>query len=331
VTAATQEAALQPPAKLWGAAVRAYSFPASIVPVLLGSVYAWYARGTFNWLLFIETLIAAMLYHVGSNLVNDYFDYKHGVDREGTFGGSGMLTSGTMTPAQFMQGIVVSLGGGTLLGLLITWQLYTQYGEKAALSLLVVGAAGLLGTIWYTAGKGSAKYNALGEPLVFLMFGFGYVLGAYLVQTGELSWAAALVSIPVGFLVTAILQANDTRDIADDTAGGIRTQSIALGPTGARAYYSALLFGAYVSLIPLSLAKLVPWTALLPLLTLPLALGLHKLFWTVRDLRSEQLMGSVENTAKLHMAFGMLYSIGIIVGGWLFCTGGEDLRTLIVP
>lgn len=314
-----EQAVKQPgPAMLWVGAVRAYSFPASVVPVLLGSVYAWYAAGQFHWLLFIQALLAAVAYHIGSNLVNDYFDYKHGIDREGTFGGSGMLTSGVMTPAQFLQGIWASLGFGTVLGLLIVWQLYSQFGQQAALNLLVVGAAGLVGTIWYTAGKGSAKYNALGEPLVFIMFGFGYVMGAYLVQTGELSLQAALVSIPVGLLITAILQANDTRDIADDNAGGIRTQSILLGPTGARVYFSALLFGGYVSLIALAVAKVVPLTALLPLLTLPLAIGLHRLFWTVRELKSEQLLGSVEATAKLNVPFGLLYCIGIIIGAlWL--------------
>lgn len=306
------------PAMLRVGAVRAYSFPASVVPVLLGSVYAWYATGGFHWLLFIQALLAAVAYHIGSNLVNDYFDYKHGIDRADTFGGSGMLTSGAMTPAQFMQGIIASLGFGTVLGLLIVWQLYSQFGVQAALSLLVVGAAGLLGTIWYTAGKGSAKYNALGEPLVFIMFGFGYVMGAYLVQTGQLSLNAALVSIPVGLLITAILQANDTRDIADDSAGGIKTQSILLGPTGARVYFSLLLFGGYASLIALVLAKIVPLTALLPLLTLPLAIGLHKLFWTVRDVKSEKLLGSVEATAKLNVPFGLLYCIGIIIGAlWL--------------
>jgi 1,4-dihydroxy-2-naphthoate octaprenyltransferase len=292
--------------------------------VLFGSVYAWYdsvhhgQAFSFHWLLFVQALLAAVAYHIGSNLVNDYFDYKHGIDREGTFGGSGMLTGQVMTPAQFLQGIWVSLGLGTVLGLLLVWQLYQTFGQQAALNLLVVGAAGLLGTIWYTAGKGSAKYNALGEPLVFIMFGFGYVMGAYLVQTGQLSLNAALASIPLGLLITAILQANDTRDIADDSAGGIKTQSILLGPTGARAYYSILLFGAYLSLVALAVFKVVPYTALLALLTLPLALPLHKLFWTVRDIKSEQLLGSVEATAKLNVPFGLLYCLGVVAGAlWL--------------
>lgn len=306
------------PAMLWVGAVRAYSFPASVVPVLLGSVYAWYVTDKFHWVLFIQALVAALLYHIGSNLVNDYFDFKHGIDRDGTFGGSGMLTSGAMTPAQFLQGIWVSLGFGTVLGLFIAWQLMNLHGQQAALNLLVVGAAGLVGTIWYTAGKGSAKYNALGEPLVFIMFGFGYVLGAYLVQTGELPLNAALVSIPIGLLITAILQANDTRDIADDSAGGIKTQSILLGPTGARFYYSVLLFGSYAAVVGLVIGKVLPWSALLPLLTLPLAFVLHRLFWTVRDVKSELLLGSVEATAKLNVPFGLLYCIGIIIGAlWL--------------
>ena len=150
---------------------------------------------------------------------------------------------------------------------------------------------GLLGAVFYTATPGSAKYNALGEPLVFLMFGPGYVLGAYLIQTGQLSWNAVWVSIPVGFIVTAILQANDTRDLADDRESRIRTASIIFGATGARAFLSALYFAPYIAIVLLAALRIVPWTALVALITLPLALQLHKLFWSERAEKSEKLLG----------------------------------------
>jgi 1,4-dihydroxy-2-naphthoate octaprenyltransferase len=142
-------------------------------------------------------------------------------------------------------------------------------------------------------------------------------------SAGELLYPL-LISLPVGFLVAAILHANDTRDIADDREAGIRTIAIIQGKDAARAFYSFELFAPYVLVLLYVIAShsapgvgILPWTGLLPLLTLPLALQLHKLFATVREERSEALMPSVENTAKLHMAFGMLLTIGVIAGHWV--------------
>jgi 1,4-dihydroxy-2-naphthoate octaprenyltransferase len=314
-------------AKLWGIAIRAFAFPASIVPVLVGSAYAaWVMRssaaaGSFDWLRFALALVAGMLVHVGCNLINDYYDFKYGIDREGSFGGSGVLTGGTMQPAEVLIGAYVALGLGSLLGLVLVALLGPT--SPGGLSLLIVGVIGVLGAIWYTTGRGSAKYNALGSPLVFALMGPGYVLGAYLVQANSLNWNAVWISLPVGFIVAAILHANDTRDIVDDRAAGIRTIATVLGKDGARAYFSFLIFAPYLTVVVLAVlafthvAAVAPVTVLLPLLTLPLALPLHKLFWTVRDEKSDLLMPSVEGTAKLHMAFGVLYTIGLIAGIWV--------------
>jgi 1,4-dihydroxy-2-naphthoate octaprenyltransferase len=335
MSAATATMSFGERAKLWGVAVRAYSFPASIVPIVLGSAYAWYKNDDpswrFNWVLLLLTLVAGVLYHVAVNLINDYYDFQKGVDRPGTFGGSGVLVAGTMTPRQVANGAYLCIVIGTLIGLFFVWRLSTLGGGpyQVGWPILLIGIIGLLGVLWYTSNSGSAKYNALGNPLVFLMFGPGYVLGTYVIQAqpvsaGEL-WHPLLISIPIGFLVAAILHANDTRDIADDREAGIKTIAILQGKDRARAFYSFELFAPYV-LVSLYVVgsmftpedRILPLTGFLPLLTLPLAMQLHKLFATVRDERSEALMPSVENTAKLHMAFGMLLSIGVIAGAlWL--------------
>jgi len=302
----------------WSIAVRPFAYPASIVPVVLGSVYAWYVIGQFNWLHFVLALIAGMLYHSGCNLINDYYDYKYKVDREGPYGSSGLLVSGTMQPAQIARGAVVTLVLGTLIGVYFLWYFHSQAAiiYPYAWPLLAIGAAGLLATVFYTATPVNAKYNALGEPLVFTMMGVGMVLGAYFVQAGTLSWNAVWISLPVGFTVAAILQANDTRDIRDDRQAGITTLSTLFGPTGARGLYTFLLVAPYLTLVALVLLRIAPWPALAPLLTLPLAVKLLKLFWTVRDERHEQLAMTDAMTAQLHLGLGMLLSLGILAGHW---------------
>ena len=322
MTAAVSTMSFGERVKLWSVAVRAFSFPASIVPVILGSAYAFYdfrrveTSGSFSWYLFALALIAGMLYHIGCNLINDYYDYRHGLDREGAFGGSGVLVSNAMSPKEVLGGAVTTLALGSLVGLLLVWQLHLR-GIAFGWPLVAIGVIGLIGSVWYTSGKASAKYNALGSPLVFLLMGPGMVLGAYIVQTGEFSLNALLASLPVGFLVAAILQANDTRDIVDDRSAGIHTVATLLGPSGARRYYSTLVFAPYISLVLLYVAGVLPVWCLGALITLPLALQLHGLFQKVRDEKSELLHPTIENTAKLHMGFGLLMTIGLIVGGLL--------------
>ena len=311
--------ALSQQVKNWSIAVRPFAYPASIVPVVLGSCFAWFAAGTFNWVHFVLALVAGMLYHSGCNLINDYYDYKYQVDRDGTFGGSGMLVSGAMQPAQIARGAVVTLALGTLIGVYFLWHFHTHASTPYAFGwpLLAIGAAGLLGTIFYTATPANAKYNALGEPLVFTMMGVGMVLGGYFVQAGNLSWNVVWVSLPVGFTVAAILQANDTRDIVDDRSAGITTISTLLGPAGARWFYSFLLVAPYVAIGLLVLLRVVAWPALASLITLPLAIKLLKLFWEVRAERHEKLAMTDAMTAQLHMALGLLLSLGIAAGVWV--------------
>jgi 1,4-dihydroxy-2-naphthoate octaprenyltransferase len=296
-------------AKSWGIALRAFAFPASIVPVLVGSAYAWLMAGGFNWGYFFLALIGGMLIHTACNMINDYFDYKHGLDHEGAYGGSGVLVSGALKPKELLTGAYLFLLVGCVIG--------AYFIYIFGMPMLYIGAAGVLATIFYTTTPFALKYVALGSPLVFIQMGPLMVLGAYLVQTGSLSWSAVWISLPVGFIVAGILHANDTRDIVHDRKAGIRTISTILGPTGSRAYLSFLLFAPYLTVILLPLLGVAPWTILLPLLTLPLAIGAHALHWKIRDVEHEALRDTPEMVAKLHMAFGVLLTIGLVAGNWI--------------
>lgn len=288
----------------WLIATRSYSFPASIVPVLLGSCYAYRATGNFNWTIFGFSMLAGMLYHSACNLLNDYFDYLYGVDRIDTYGGSGMLTSGRIRPSLFLSVAIAQLIVGTTIGLYLV--------SICGTTLLFIGIAALFSTIFYTASKKNAKYNGFGEILVFVMMGVLMVVGGFLTQSNYIDTKIILVSLPVAFMVTAILQANDTRDIADDRASGITTVSTIIGHIGARIFYSTLLAASYISLLLLIFSHILPFWCLIAVLTIPSAWKIHSLFFKITDEKSSLLLGAVERTAKLHLVFGLLISLGII-------------------
>lgn len=287
--------------------MRAYAYPASIVPVLLGSIYARHEVEGFLPGHFLLALLAGMLYHTGCNLLNDYYDYHYGVDRPDAFGGNGLLVSGRMTPRQIALGAWACLAAGSLIG----FYFVCRYGVP----ILLIGAAGFLGAVFYTATPYGLKYHALGEPLVFLAMGVGMVLGGFVTQGAEVSVRACAASLPVAFLVAAILQANDTRDIAGDRLSGVKTLSVLLGPRGARVFYYLLLLAAYLSLAGLVAERVVPRLSLLALLSLPLACRLCARFRAFPGEDDERLTPAVQGTAVLHLVFGLLMTAGIALGG----------------
>lgn len=299
-------AAPQSSAAIWIKALRAYSYPASVVPIALGTALAYRQLGTVRWSAFLIAIVGGVLLHTGCNLINDVYDYRRGVDREGTFGGSGVLVAGELSVDAVAAAGWGCLVAGALLGAILV--------VDVGWPLVLLGAFGLAAAALYTATPAAAKIHGLGNPLVFAAMGVGMTLGGEMVQTGSASFAVALASIPVGLLVTAILHANDTRDLADDRASRIRTLAIGLGPERSRTLLSALLAAAYLTTTVLAVLGIVPLGAIAALATAPLAFAIHRLAWSEVTERSDALRDAPERTAKLHLAFGALYTLGILFG-----------------
>ena len=197
---------------LWMMAARAYSFPASIIPVLFGSVLAVLLNPglEFSFINFILCLAGCILVQVGTNIINDIYDYEKGIDKEDKdlgipHGGSMVLSMGLVSMKQMKTAAVVSLFLASLIGV----YLYTVAGVW----IIYLTLFGLLSAIFYTAKPLALKYKALGDIQVIISFGLGMTLGAYIVQTKEFSYMPLLFSIPIGLLIDAILHSNNIRDI----------------------------------------------------------------------------------------------------------------------
>ena len=289
--------------KLWWRAIRPFAFPASIAPVVLGAVYANWLGLNVNWFIFPLVLIAAILYHIGTNLMNDYVDFRTKIDRPDTFGGSGVLTEGLLPSKSILNASLLSFLIGSILGLIIVYY--------SGILILILGIIGLLGGIFYTAKPISFKYKGLGEITVFILMGPLMVIGSFYAVTKTFSISAFYASIPIGLLTAAILTSNNIRDFFQDQQTDITTFAYKLGFKESKKFYLLLNLSAYIFVLFGILINVFPLLALLTLLTLPICI---KNILRVQKFESpeDNLIGIDAQTAQLHLLFSLLLIISLI-------------------
>ncbi len=178
---------------------------------------------------------------------------------------------------------------------------------EKGIPVLIIGLLGFLAGFFYTAHPIAFKYLALGEPMVFLMWGPLMVSGAYYVQTGTLTVQAIWLSLPFGILVASILLANNIRDIQYDGRVGIKTIATLLGHSRSLLLYQGLILGAYVATLVLVLLRQLSLWGLLVLLSLPLA------FKLMQTLKQSVPPDADARTAQLDTAFGLLLVISLVL------------------
>jgi 1,4-dihydroxy-2-naphthoate octaprenyltransferase len=168
-------------------------------------------------------------------MLNDYFDFRFGLDQADDGRPGLVIARGEMTPRQVLvQAIVLLLAAVPLVAYLV-W--------RSGPGVLAFGAVGAAGLYVYTGPPLGLKYRALGEPLIFLVFGPVLMLGAAYAHTGQLEARALLASVPIGFATTAVLLGNNIRDRQEDAAAGIRTLASFGSGRPARAVYAVLVAG----------------------------------------------------------------------------------------
>jgi 1,4-dihydroxy-2-naphthoate octaprenyltransferase len=294
---------------LWWRAVRPFAFTVSLIPPILGGLIALVENPGLDFSLcrFILAGLGCMTAHAGANLLSDYYDFKTRVDRHGTFGSSGLLVAGIMSPEQILRGgwIALLLAGG-----IGAYLVLATPGGMFLVWLILIG--GVLG-VFYTAKPFEFKYHALGDLAVFMSFGPAMVLGAYFVQAHHFSWKPVLYSIPIGFLVDAVLHSNNLRDIVNDGEVKIKTVPILIGEKGAKIMYQALVFGAYLITLLLVVASDLTAFSLLVFVSLPLAVKVVNMVRHKDRVPMEKFAMIDAATAQVHLAFGLLMVIGLVI------------------
>jgi 1,4-dihydroxy-2-naphthoate octaprenyltransferase len=286
--------------RAWFIGLRPYSFPASIVPMLVGVALAYRAE-SFDVPLFLLTLVGGLCFHAGANLVNTYFDFGRGLD-SARDADDRTLVDSILRPRQVLAfAVALFLVGGGIGGYL-AWE--------SGWEILALGAAGLALGVFYTAEPLGFKYVALGDLGIFVAFGPLLVLGAYFVQTEELAWLPFFFSIPLGLMVDAILHGNNFRDAEADRRVGGRTLAQFLGQQGSRYAYWLLLLSPYAFAIGFA-AAVSPWM-LLPIASVPLALRLARSISVSGDELRGALAFLPQQTAQLVLLYGGLLALGVL-------------------
>lgn len=292
---------MTPPLKTWIAAFRPWAFPASTMPVIITISYMFYIISPFNYEFNfwygLFALVAVMFTHAGGNLISDYFDFKNNVDREETLGSSRLLVNGIFQPKTILIYGMVLLGIGAVMGLIMVY--------FRGWHLLWIGALGVLGAYFYYP----LKAVALGDLLIFVLYGPLIGLGTAYVITQELIWNVVLLTIPVGMLVVNILHANNTRDIKHDAVANIKTQAMVLGMKGSKIQYIVLALGAYVVLTILVLVNMLDALTLLTFLSLPLAIRNIRLMMKAEVDKPEIIKDLDAMSAQLVVAFSLLVAV----------------------
>ncbi|RLI07652.1 prenyltransferase [Candidatus Bathyarchaeota archaeon] len=224
-----------------------------------------YVEGSFNVFRALLGLAGVMLAHLSVNVINDYFDYKSGLDlktrRTPFSGGSGILPAGLLNPRDvylFAVGCLI-LGGsiGVYFALTTGWMI---------LPLVAVAAFTIY---FYTT---FLTHLFVGELFAGLNFGPLMVMGGYFIQTGRYSLSALIPSIVPGILVGTLLFLNEFPDVEADRTAGRRNAVISLGLARSSKVYGLLIASTYTWVVVCVLLRLMPGTMLITFVTLPFAL-----------------------------------------------------------
>lgn len=290
--------------RAWVLASRPRTLPAAAAPVLVGTALAWQARG-FAPGPAAAALAGALLLQVGSNLANDVHDYEKGADTDARVGPLRVTQAGLLTAADVRRGMWTTFGLAVLVGIYLT--------AVAGWPVVVIGLLSIAAAVAYSGGPLPFGYRGLGDVFVMAFFGFVAVCGTTYVQMGEVPRAAWPAGLMVGALATAILVVNNVRDHETDRVAGKRTLPVLMGRSFGVAEYGVLVIGAYVVAWLMVWEDMVAEWALLSFVTLPVAVVL---IIHLRKYRGPVLNQTLASTAKLLFVFSLLFSIGVVLGGY---------------
>ncbi len=281
----------------WVEGARPRTLPAAIAPVLVGTGAA-YALGKANIAFAVLALLVSLALQVGVNYANDYSDGIRGTDHA-RVGPVRLVGQGLAKAVNVRLAAMLSFFSAAVLGLALV-------ALSNAFVLLLVGAASIAAAWYYTGGKRPYGYSGLGEVFVFVFFGLVATLGTTYTQALSISPVSIVGAVGVGAIASAILVANNLRDIPTDQLHGKRTLAVRLGDDRTRGLYAVLLTVALACVV---VAGIVHLTALVAMLSFGLAYPL--LGRVLRGAAGADLVPVLSGTGRFELAYAALLALGL--------------------
>lgn len=284
---------------------------ATVPSILLGGVLALHIAGVFDLTLFILTLIGALFAHIGLNMLNDYYDHKLHTDiinKEAVSpftGGSKVIQMGLLSPTEVLFASLIFLGMSMAIGLYLSL--------VSSIYVLLIALIGFL--IIYAYHAPPLRFvgrKGLGELLVGIGFGPVFTLGAYVVQTGQLSLTPILASIPLAIFVSLILLVNEFPDYKADMDTGKHHLIVTLGREKARYVVYLLYLSGFISIVMLYLMGIYPIYTLISLIAIPPSIyglsNLHRYYNSPFD-----MLPAIVTTIIIQMVVGFTIVFGYVM------------------
>jgi 1,4-dihydroxy-2-naphthoate octaprenyltransferase len=287
--------------RLWFLATRPKTLVASGIPVVMGASLAYY-DGSFSLVSASVSLVCSLLIQIATNFINEIYDFRKGADTVSRVGPMRAVSAGLISEGAMIRAAWIVVGICFVMGMYLVW--------LRGIYVLIIGIVSL-GLAWgYTGGRYSLAYRGLGDVFVFIFFGLVATGGTYFVLSGGITVSALLVGCVPGAFAANILGVNNLRDRETDILVGKRTFAVRFGAFAARGLYIIMMMIAYsvpILLLNMGYYRLV----LLPMLTLPLSWILCR---KVLTLEGERLNGVLAQTGLLLALFGLLLSVGFVLG-----------------
>jgi len=282
----------------WLLAARPKTLSAAVVPVLVGTAFAW---SDVDWLMFACALAGAIFIQIGTNFVNDALDFKKGTDTAERLGPLRVTQAGLLSADAVMRGAYLCFVLAALCGIPLML--------RGGWPLLAIGVASIAAAYAYTGGPYPLAYNGLGELFVLIFFGYVAVGGSYYVQKLTMEREVIVAGFAIGLLAIVLLAINNLRDLANDRVSNKRTLAVRFGETFARIEITFCAFVPFVCVAVISNLR-EQRTVLFALLALPLAIAV-----VVRVMRSRgaELNRCLAMAGALQWMFGVLLVIGLVL------------------
>ena len=289
----------------WWTACRPNTLIVSIAPVLIGVSLSIYDDNFTSYLVALLTLFSAILIQIGTNFINDLYDFINGADTENRLGPIRATQSGLLSKSQIKNGAFLCFILALMIGIYLVY--------IGGFPIFVIGLLSLICGYCYTAGPYPLAYHGLGDIFVFIFFGLIAVPGTYYLQNNILfDIDSILIGSSIGFIAVAILCVNNIRDIASDIKVGKKTLAVRFGKNKVTILYDTMLLGAYLSILIFVFKEgfynQIEFSLLF--LSFPVAI---KLIFDIHQKSGKELNLILVRTAILLRTFSFLLIIGLLI------------------